>query len=268
MKTRLAVSGLMILAAGACSADNGERNGSGSSSSNDTELAPQPASGVIVPLYIYPSPNVLTAWDTLASEKRRHPTVDVRAIINPSNGPGTSVDSSYVAGVSKLRGAGIVVLGYVYTNYAARSTVELQKEMTAYSRWYPDVSGIFFDEMQNRAGYEAYYRDLQTYALSLGFTSTVGNPGTEVPPSFVGTVGTILIYESKGLPNVGTLKGWHAGYDRRNFGIIPYGVSALDSAFVAAARPSIGYIYLTNDDMPNPWDSLPSYFADLLTALQ
>ena len=34
------------------------------------------------------------------------------------------------------------------------------------------------------------------------------------------------------------------------------------------ARKYVGYIYLQNDDLPNPWDSLPSYFDDLLDALE
>jgi hypothetical protein len=61
--------------------------------------------------------------------------------------------------------------------------------------------------------------------------------------------------------------GWHANYDRRNFGVIPYGVSALDPAFVAAARAKVGYIYVTNDSLPNPWDSVPVYFKDLVAQL-
>ncbi len=34
------------------------------------------------------------------------------------------------------------------------------------------------------------------------------------------------------------------------------------------ARSSVQYIYLQNDTLPNPWDSVPGYFADLLAALE
>jgi hypothetical protein len=37
---------------------------------------------------------------------------------------------------------------------------------------------------------------------------------------------------------------------------------------VRAAKGLVGYIYLTNDTLPNPWDSVPVYFADLLAALE
>ena len=64
------------------------------------------------------------------------------------------------------------------------------------------------------------------------------------------------------------MAGWHTKYPKTNFGIIPYKVSAMDASFVATARAYVGYIYLQSDDLPNPWDSLPSYFADLLAALE
>jgi hypothetical protein len=39
-------------------------------------------------------------------------------------------------------------------------------------------------------------------------------------------------------------------------------------SFVAQAKQHVGYIYLTDDDLPNPWDSLPSYFDALLGELE
>ena len=86
--------------------------------------------------------------------------------------------------------------------------------------------------------------------------------------SYVGTVNTILVYESAGLPASAALAGWHSGYDRGNFGVIPYGVSAVDTAFLAAAKKTCGYIYLQNDVLPNPWDTLPPYFDALVAALE
>ncbi len=57
------------------------------------------------------------------------------------------------------------------------------------------------------------------------------------------------------------------GYDKKNFGIIPYNVSAIDDTFIQTARQRVGYIYLQNDSLPNPWDSVPAYFGSLLAAL-
>ncbi len=113
----------------------------------------------------------------------------------------------------------------------------------------------------------AHYQTLSQYAKSKGLAYTVGNPGTDVPTSYIGALDTMLVYESDGVPTITSLKAWSA-YAPSNFGIIPYKVSALDATFVKQARQYIGYIYLTPDDLPNPWDSLPSYFASLLAALE
>jgi hypothetical protein len=140
--------------------------------------------------------------------------------------------------------------------------------MNAYRTWYPGVTGIFLDEMANVAGHESYYSALSGLAKAGGFDFTIGNPGADTAESYLGSVDVILIYENGGLPPLPEIAGWHASHARSNFGVIPYGVSALDAAFVAAARPTVGYVYLQSSGMPNPWGSVPAYLSDLLGALQ
>jgi hypothetical protein len=65
----------------------------------------------------------------------------------------------------------------------------------------------------------------------------------------------------------GRVSGWHTSFDKQNFGIIPYGVSAIDDTFIQTARQEVGYIYIQNENLLNPWDSVPSYFGSLLDAL-
>ncbi len=86
-------------------------------------------------------------------------------------------------------------------------------------------------------------------------------------PAFVGALDTELIYESDGVPAPTALGGWHAQHAPGNFGIIPYAVPSLDPAFVQTARQTVGWIYVTDDDLPNPWDTLPGYFPALLAEL-
>jgi hypothetical protein len=74
----------------------------------------------------------------------------------------------------------------------------------------------------------------------------------------------MLAYESAGTPTLASLQKYAA--QREHFGIIPY-ATALDTGFVKAAAQSVRYVYLTDDDLPNPWDTLPSYFDSLLGAL-
>jgi Spherulation-specific family 4 len=217
--------------------------------------------GTIVPLYSYPT---ASAWSSLIAAKNAHPTVPVVAVVNPSSGPGGAVDSTYTTGINNLRAANVIVVGYVYTNYAGRAAATVQSEVDKWRSFYPAVNGIFFDEMSNTPGNEGYYSALDMYARGRGFSYTVGNPGTDTTPSYVGTVNTIIVYESSG---VAALPSWYTSYARGNFAVIPYNVPSLDTTYVNTAKQSVGWIYLTNDNLPNPWDTLSSYFSSLLDTL-
>mgnify|MGYP003578331757 CR=1 FL=1 len=108
--------------------------------------------GIMIPLYTYPG----TTWDTVVATKNAHPSVPIVAIINPNNGPGDSKDTNYVTGIQKLQSAGVVVIGYVATGYGSRSSNTVQADINTYKSLYPQITGIFFDEMSNGGGDETY----------------------------------------------------------------------------------------------------------------
>jgi hypothetical protein len=223
------------------------------------------STGTIVPLYTPPTD---PSWAAVEAAKKAHPSVPVVVVINPADGPGAAVDPAYTSGIAQLVGAGVKVVGYVHTLYAARPAADAETDMETWRSFYPGVTGIFLDEQANVAGHEDYYKQLDSYAKSRGFDFTIGNPGADTAPTYVGTVDVMLIYESPGLPALSFLAGWHARFDRHNFGIIPYGVPAIDPAYVQAARAQVGYIYVQSDNMPNPWDTVPADFDSLLAQLQ
>jgi hypothetical protein len=223
------------------------------------------AAATIVPLYTSPGDS---SWNAVIAAKMAHPKVGVVAIVNPSNGPGSSASSAYTSGIARLTAAGIKVIGYVSTDYTGNSAATVKADIDRWKAFYPgQLGGIFFDEQSNKADDVAYYRDLSQYAKSQGLPFTVGNPGTDTAEGYVGALDMMLIYESAGLPATDRLAGWHANHAPSNFGIIPYATS-LDATFVRNARKYVQYIYLQNDNLPNPWDSVPSYFGDLLAALE
>jgi hypothetical protein len=231
--------------------------------------APAPAAsgavtGTIIPLYTAPTD---PSWAAVAAAKAAHPAVPVLAVVNPANGPGAAASADYTAGIARLTAAGVKVIGYVHTSWGARPAAELQAEMGQWQSWYPGVSGIFFDEMANAAGQESYYASLTSYAKGRGLGFTIGNPGADSSPSYVGTEDVLLIYENSGVPSLAALGGWHASYNRSNFGVIPYAVGSLDASFVQGAKPYVGYIYLQSDNLPNPWDSVPPYLSELVASL-
>jgi hypothetical protein len=221
--------------------------------------------GTIVPLYSYPTD---PAWSAIVTAKQAHPTVAVLAVINPNSGPGSSSDPTYQAGISGLAAGGIVVLGYVDTTNAQKPLANVEAEVDAYRSFYNGLQGIMFDAMSNVPGDEAYYQTLNTYVKGKGYTVTVGDPGTSVPDSFIGLLDTIVVYNDAGLPNLPALPAYYANHPRNSFAIVSYGVPALNNAFVASARQKVGFVYMTDDTLPNPWDTLSSYFAALLAALE
>src|SRR2546427_11800077 len=135
-----------------------------------TSFAAATNSGVVIPLYTYPTDG---SWAATLQARNAHPNVPIIAVINPSNGPGGSSDSNYVQGVKNFHAAGVIVMGYVATGYASRSISSVEAQISSYWNWYR-VNGIMFDEMSNVQGNENYYSTLNSYVKSLGMTMTMG----------------------------------------------------------------------------------------------
>lgn len=216
--------------------------------------------GIYIPLYSYPSSS---EWIEVAIIKQLFPRIPFLTCINPSNGPGSHFDEKFATGIDSLNKAGILVGGYVATHYGQKPQAEVEKEITAYRMWYNGISGICFDEMQNKAGKENYYEYLTQFSKSLGLNFTVGNPGTDVSPTYIGTVDYLKIYEGSGTPALSTLQGWHLKYDKKNFITIVYTVPQVNYTYLAETTKYVGFLYMTDDSLPNPYDTLPSYLFNV-----
>src|SRR2546426_1784661 len=220
------------------------------------------SSGVVIPLYTYPTDG---SWAASLQAKNAHPNVPIIAIINPSDGPGGSSDSNYVQGVKNFQAAGIIVIGYVATGYASHGMSDLDAQISRYKNWY-SVNGIFFDEMANNQGNENYYSTLNTYVKSLGMTMTMGNPGTSVPSSYIGTLDSLCIFEQGGLPTLSYLSSY-SGHPKSNFAYIGLSVSTLNTSYEVSSSNYVQWIYITDAGGGNPYDVLPSYFMNEVAAL-
>ena len=218
--------------------------------------------GLLVPLYIYPG----STWTTLINLKTTYPTLPILAIINPGSGPGTAKNSDYVTWIAKLQAANIIVIGYDHTSYGSRPTADVKADIDNYLAFYPSLDGIFFDEMAYQStGKEAYYSAMDNYAKVKGFPITFGNPGTTLLASYLQTVDYVVISEDKTTPDISTY-GSYADYMSR-LAMITINQATLPSAWVNKTAASIGCIYATNDKLPNPYDTLPSYLTSLATLL-
>lgn len=229
---------------------------------NKFASAAQTSSGLLIPLYIDPPS---TSWDKVVLVKTAHPSVPMIVIANPDNGP-EPFNPNYIPAIKQLQSLGIAVLGYVHTNYGARNYTEMTGEISEYKNWY-GVNGILFDEMAYKPGNETLYSNLSNYSRSIGLGYTAGNPGTDTSPSYIGTVDNIVIYENSSLPTLSTLGGWHTSYAKGNFSFASYGINSLDRSFVENATNYVGYIYATNDTLPNPWGVVSPYLDNISSFL-
>jgi Spherulation-specific family 4 len=231
----------------------------------NSHLVPLPGSsmsGMIIPLYIYPG----AAWNTVLQVKQANPNIPITVIANPSNGPGASPDPNYAAWISRLQGRGISVLGYVYTSYGARSSAAVKADVLKFQQWYA-VDGIFLDEMASSHGYEPYYASLTKYVHSLGLQTVVGNPGTQVPVSYYGTVDVLMIYESAGVPSLSTLATYTEGGAKGEFAVASYDVPKISSEAVSELSNYAGMVFVTDQNLPNPYGALPSYISTMASEM-
>ena len=229
---------------------------------------PIPASttAVYIPLFMGPG----TAWNTVVSLKQKYLNQTIIVCFNPSNGNFTGRDTNMGNGLINLKNSGTKIQGYCYTGYGNRPMADVQKVINNYKQFYPEVSGIFLDEMSNSGGKEQYYKDITNFCHSNGFNYVMGNPGTSSTLSYVDTVDNVLVYESAGAPSLATVqqRTFNAQPNKSKYGIIPYGVPTLDPAYVKSVKPYLGTLYITNDSGSNPWDTIPSYLEQLIQALQ
>ena len=229
---------------------------------NTVSALPQ-STGIIIPLYTNPGGE----WDKVIHAKKTHPSVPVLVIINPNNGPTPCPRQDYLKEISNLKSADIITLGYVSTNYTARDDNEVINDINNWKNCYPNVDGIFFDEMSNMPGKENYYASLSFYAKSQGFHFTVGNPGINTLSSYVGTVDNLIIYEDAGLPSFLSFGGWHTIFNKSTFSFIAYDVNDINNSIIKRLSHKVSYLFITNGTLPNPFTSLPPYFDQMIEEL-
>ena len=234
----------------------------------------------LVPAYFYPSSDpALSQWDELTAAAAAG--ARITAIINPDNGPGSALNSDYLNAVNGFRAAGGRVLGYVYTCYgintcvtglpATRTTADVLADASHYNSWY-GVDGIFLDEMSNSLTALPFYEAVAAGLRAAQPGDTVfGNPGTATPAEYLSVADTLVTFErGTGSYAGAATEPWMSAVAPERQAHLHYNVSseaAMRSLVLEAGARRAGYIYITNDTAPNPWDQLPSYWSAELSAV-
>ncbi len=233
----------------------------------DALAAPATTQKMAVPSYFYPG----AKWTQM---EEAVPKVGL-TIINPNSGPGDASDQAYVDQVKKSQAAGLTVLGYVHTSYGARDAAAVRAEVDKYYSWY-GVDGIFFDEVSTDCSKAtSYYADLHTYVKAKAAPSKVViNPGTQTNECYMSVADIVVNFEGsyKSYVSNYSAPSWVSKYSPDRFWHLVYSTSttkALDRAMSLSKSRGAGWVYVTPDGLPNPWDTLPtgSYWSRHLSAL-
>ena len=221
---------------------------------------------VMVPAYFDPPGS---DWHRLEVQAAKMPG-RLYAIANPNSGPGSSYNASYASAIASMQADSGRVIGYVWTNYGAVPAASVKSQIDQWYAFYPALDGIFFDGQSNVPGQEPYYLQLYNYVKQKDSASlVVGNPGANTLESYLFYNGqrvtdVICIFETNVGFDAWTPPLWTSKYSRDNFYIIAYNtpIGQLVSRVQRAASSNVGWTYVTDATLPNPYDVLPAYFED------
>lgn len=254
------------------------------------ETPPAGTNNVIVPAYFFPYDNAVPGkynvgpnWSALIdAAKLYHGRLIV--IANPGNGPGSGPSNSweyqkYKQAIDSVRAQGSKVLGYVHTCYGLTSTLpqcqgrtlaKIKTDVDNWKTWY-NVDGIFWDEAASAANKFKWYKDtLQAYSFTKFGAGAKNylNYGTFPDASYYAITAYHGVIEN-------TAAGFDANYNTYKTKTYPANATVLihslnSSANVAtyvtkikSLSANINSYYITEDVLPNPWDTLSKWFASL-----
>jgi len=229
---------------------------------------------LLVPLYVYPG----SAWDDLIAAASQ---VKIVAIINPNNGPVSTVDSSYSTYMTKFANAGIEMVGYVHTSYGTRAIGDVEADINTWVSKYPLVKGIFLDEASNSASEIAYYTQVFNFVMSQsGYEHAILNPGVQPDAGYLAISTSIVVYENYGTELASTTfssfvkcapsAAQKAGYKYKFTGIAHTTPAGSEAAYLQQfISMGMGMVYVTDGAGGCcTYNTLVSYFAQEAASLQ
>jgi hypothetical protein len=216
-------------------------------------LYPRTSPKLAVVSYFYPG----ATWDAMGA-----PAV---AIINPYNGPGASPSSAYTAQIAKTRALGTKVVCYVYTKYGTRPLADVKADITKAKSYYPDLDGMFVDEVSNDPAQLAYYTAVDDHVTATfgARALTILNPGTRSPDATFAHADIVMSFEGtpasyRARPAVVEPEGkaWHCVHSCTE--------AELPEMIRLATERGAAYLYVCGDH----YSALPTFYSQLVGALR
>ena len=157
------------------------------------------------------------------------------------------------------------MLGYVDTDYATRPLATVKTEIARWRTFY-GIRDVFFDQAESHVGPGGslidYYRSLHAYVHAGGGTVML-NPGVVPDPTYVEAADAIVTFEGSAASyGDASFPRWTADLPDRAIAHLVYATTAAEQAAIVqrAHQLGAGSIFVTDDALSNPYDSLPSYY--------
>jgi hypothetical protein len=218
---------------------------------------------LLVPAYFDPDSHP-QAWSDLIEAAHSVPII---AIVNPCDGPGTSVNKAYKDEIDRARKAGVTVVGYVLTGGGSGPIDYVKTDISRWRDFYPNINGIFFDEQSDSNDNDkiSFYKEIFAYARGkIDHALVIGNPGTTFPERYFSEANADIecIFESDKGFDTFSMPAWTGKYGPERFAVLPLDVpqNRLLSYLDRAVNLRVGNVYVTDDRLDNPWDRLPGYW--------
>jgi hypothetical protein len=122
--------------------------------------------------------------------------------------------------------------------------------------------------MSNQTANQTYYDNIHNFATSLGFTDC-GNAKTTVPTGFFNgaTTDVIMIWDNSGLDPVDSTYSQYNAIDNNQIAVSAFAAPTYSETWVQQMSQYVQWIYMTSDSGTAPYDTLPSYFSQMVTSI-
>jgi hypothetical protein len=210
-----------------------------------------------VPAYFYPWP--ASQWWKQFADMRPGSVI----IANPASGPGEAVDARYTSVIENARSRGLVVLGYVDSDYGAIDADHVADETSRHRSWYP-INGVFLDRVAPDPASLPHYAEIAQRVHDAGLSVAFNAGQPYIDPGYAEVADHLVVFEG---PLTTYLEcqfpAWSHEVAANRLWHLVYGVATaeeMQDVVARAAANNAGMVYVTDGIMPNPWDHLPPYW--------
>jgi len=222
---------------------------------------------VAVPAYEYPT---LPLWDDIESAGPAIPW----ATANPNSGPGVSTNPDYTAQINRNTANGTRTIGYLDTNYQSRPIADVIADVELWRTLYPGSTGFFLDRIDDASAAQiCYLSTVYNYIKATKPNDLVlDNFGTHLIDSVEGYGDIFVTEEDDGAVYMSTWTMPSTGFEsiaanqNRMFHILyNVGAGAYPAVLAKTQASNAGWVYITDDVFPNPYDGAVSYWNTLIS---